>query len=169
LGFSVRDFLKLRILLLASDVMLLPYYYFQHEPLWPPIFWGVAFITVNGIRIVTLPSRSGDRQLVRPYRAYSFAAVPHERGNRVARKARGANPAHPGIRIDLAAAYALEDKFQFAAAELDEARRLSGGDRFSSITHLKALPGAWRGVPKIRALFEATYFAGLRKAGMPEE
>jgi hypothetical protein len=25
------------------------------------------------------------------------------------------------------------------------------------------------GVPKIRALYEATYFAGLRKAGMPEE
>jgi hypothetical protein len=25
------------------------------------------------------------------------------------------------------------------------------------------------GVPKIRALAEATYFAGLRKAGMPEE
>jgi hypothetical protein len=25
------------------------------------------------------------------------------------------------------------------------------------------------GVPKIRALFEATYFVGLRKAGMPEE
>jgi hypothetical protein len=24
-------------------------------------------------------------------------------------------------------------------------------------------------VPKIRALFETTYFAGLRKAGMPEE
>jgi len=24
-------------------------------------------------------------------------------------------------------------------------------------------------VPKLRALFEATYFAGLRKAGMPEE
>ena len=84
-------------------------------------------------------------------------------------KARGANPAHPGIRIDLAAAYALEDKFQLAAAELAEARKLSGGDRFSSITHLKALPGAWGGVPKIRALFETTYFAGLRKAGMPEE
>ena len=84
-------------------------------------------------------------------------------------KARGANPAHPGIRIDLAAAYALEDKFQLAAAELAEARRLSGGDRFSSIAHLKALPGAWGGVPKIRALFETTYFVGLRKAGMPEE
>jgi hypothetical protein len=25
------------------------------------------------------------------------------------------------------------------------------------------------GVPKTRALFEATYFAGLRKAGVPEE
>jgi hypothetical protein len=25
------------------------------------------------------------------------------------------------------------------------------------------------GVPYVRALFEATYFAGLRKAGMPEE
>jgi len=25
------------------------------------------------------------------------------------------------------------------------------------------------GVPKIRALYDATYFAGLRKAGMPEE
>jgi TolB-like protein/cytochrome c-type biogenesis protein CcmH/NrfG len=84
-------------------------------------------------------------------------------------KARGANPAHPGIRIDLAAAYALEGKFQLAAAELAEARRLSGEDRFSSIAHLKALPGAWGGVPKIRALFETTYFAGLRKAGMPEE
>jgi hypothetical protein len=24
-------------------------------------------------------------------------------------------------------------------------------------------------VPKVRALFEATMFAGLRKAGMPEE
>jgi TolB-like protein/Flp pilus assembly protein TadD len=84
-------------------------------------------------------------------------------------KARGANPAHPGIRIDLAAAYALEDKLQFAAAELDEARRLSGGERFSSIAHLKALPGAWGGVLKIRALFESIYFDGLRKAGMPEE
>jgi hypothetical protein len=25
------------------------------------------------------------------------------------------------------------------------------------------------GVPKIRDLYETTYFAGLRKAGMPEE
>jgi hypothetical protein len=28
--------------------------------------------------------------------------------------------------------------------------------------------GYW-GVPKVRALFETTFFAGLRKAGIPEE
>jgi len=54
LAVSVRDVLKLRILSLAADVLVLPYYYFRHEPLWPPIFWGVAFIIVNGVRIVTL-------------------------------------------------------------------------------------------------------------------
>ena len=69
----------------------------------------------------------------------------------------------------LAAAYALRGETERAAAELAEARRLDGGDLFSSITHLKAFPGAWQGVPKIRALYESTYFAGLRKAGMPEE
>ena len=33
----------------------------------------------------------------------------------------------------------------------------------------RAASAGWLGVPKIRALWEATYFAGLRKAGMPEE
>jgi len=28
---------------------------------------------------------------------------------------------------------------------------------------------AYFGVPKVRTLFEGTYIAGLRKAGMPEE
>ncbi|HEX9465807.1 MAG TPA: cyclic nucleotide-binding domain-containing protein [Alphaproteobacteria bacterium] len=54
LAFSVRDVLKLRVLALASDVMIVPYYYFQHKPLWPPIFWGMAFVIVNGVRTVTL-------------------------------------------------------------------------------------------------------------------
>src|ERR1700677_3305504 len=53
-AFSVRDVMKLRILSLAADVNVLPYYYFQNIPLWPPIFRGVAFIIVNGVRIVTL-------------------------------------------------------------------------------------------------------------------
>ena len=35
--------------------------------------------------------------------------------------------------------------------------------------HSRAKASAYFGVPKIRALFETTYFAGLREAGMPEE
>jgi len=59
-----------------------------------------------------------------------------------------------------------------AAVELAEAAKLSGDDRHSSIAKLlkagETGSGYW-GLPKIRALYEATYFAGLRKAGMPEE
>jgi TolB-like protein len=82
-------------------------------------------------------------------------------------KARSALPGIPIHRSRLAAAYALRGETERAAAELAEARRLSGGDLFSSIARLEV--GAWRGVPKTRALYEATYFAGLRKAGMPDE
>ena len=84
-------------------------------------------------------------------------------------KARSANPAHPLYRAHLASAYALKGETERAAAELAEARRLTADSRYSSIARLKGYPGAWSGVPKIRALFETTYFAGLRKAGMPEE
>jgi len=86
-------------------------------------------------------------------------------------KARSAVPAQPFYHSRLAAAYALRGEIERAAAELAEARRLEAGGLFSSISRLKAFPGAgaWRGVPRIRALYEATYFAGLRKAGMPEE
>jgi hypothetical protein len=80
-------------------------------------------------------------------------------------KARGAIPTAPFPRSRLAAAYALRGETERAAAELAEARRLSGGDLFSSIASLKTYPNA----PKIRALYETTLFAGLRKAGMPEE
>jgi tetratricopeptide (TPR) repeat protein len=83
-------------------------------------------------------------------------------------KARNAAPVHPNIRAMLASAYALNGETERAAAELAEARKLSRDDRYSSITRLKAVVGYW-GVPKIRALFEATYFAGLSKAGLPEE
>ena len=82
-------------------------------------------------------------------------------------KARSANPGLPVVHACLASAYALKGETERAAAELAEARRLSGDDRYSSIARLKAV--GYFGVPKIRALFEATYFAGLRKAGMPEE
>jgi tetratricopeptide (TPR) repeat protein len=82
-------------------------------------------------------------------------------------KACSSSPAHPGHHALLASAYALKGETKRAAAELAEARRLCSDDRFSSISRLKAL-GSF-GLPKIRALFETTYFTGLRKAGMPEE
>jgi hypothetical protein len=44
---------------------------------------------------------------------------------------------------------------------------LSRDGRYSSVAHLQAT--SYYGIPKIRAPYEATYFAGLRKAGMPEE
>ena len=81
-------------------------------------------------------------------------------------KARSAMPGVPIFRSRLAAAYALRGETERAAAELAEARRLNK-DLFSSIARRKA--GRPWGVPKIHALFEATYFTGLRKAGMPEE
>jgi adenylate cyclase len=82
-------------------------------------------------------------------------------------RARSTTPAHPNNRSWLAAGYALNGETERAAAELAEARRLSGDNRFSSLARLRAV-GYW-GVPKILALFEATYFVGLRLAGMPEE
>jgi adenylate cyclase len=82
-------------------------------------------------------------------------------------KARSANPGYPPIHAWLAAAYALKGENEGAAAVLAEARRLSRDDRFSSLARLRAV--GYFGVPKTRALFEATYFVGLRKAGMPEE
>jgi len=82
-------------------------------------------------------------------------------------KARDANPGHPDAHAFLASAYALTGETERANAELTEARRLSADDRFSRIARLKAI--GYFGVPKVRVLFEATYFAGLRKAGVPEE
>jgi hypothetical protein len=63
----------------------------------------------------------------------------------------------------LASAYALKGEAGRAAAQLAEARRLVGGKYYSSV------PMHAVGVPKTRALVDATYFAGLRKAGMPEK
>jgi adenylate cyclase len=82
-------------------------------------------------------------------------------------KACSASPELPYAHSHLASAYALRGDPEHSAIELAEARRTSLDGRYSSIARLQAT--AYYGVPKTRALFEATYFAGLRKAGMPEE
>jgi TolB-like protein len=82
-------------------------------------------------------------------------------------RARNAGPRLPYIHACLASAYALKGETKRGAAELAEAQKLNSDDRYSSILRLKSIGDF--GAPKIRALYEATYFTGLRKAGMPEE
>jgi TolB-like protein/class 3 adenylate cyclase len=82
-------------------------------------------------------------------------------------RARIGNPESPWPHVWLASAYAIKGETDRAAAELDEARGRLGEGSFSSIAQIKAV--GYFGVPETRALFEATYLAGLRKAGVPEE
>jgi adenylate cyclase len=82
-------------------------------------------------------------------------------------RARIGDPGSPWPHLWLASAYALKGETERAGAELAEARRLLGAGSFSSIAQVMA-HGYW-GIPKTRSLFEATYLAGLRKAGVPEE
>jgi predicted Zn-dependent protease len=77
-----------------------------------------------------------------------------------------AAPEIPFVHALLAAAHGLKGDIERAAAELAKTRRLAAANRWSNVAHLRAV-GYW-GVPKVRGLFEATYIAGLRKAGMPE-
>ena len=83
-------------------------------------------------------------------------------------KARGATPGLSDPYAALASAYALLGETERAAAELAGARRLRGEGSYSSIARLKT-EFSGGAVPKIHALREATYLAGLRKAGVPEE
>jgi tetratricopeptide (TPR) repeat protein len=82
-------------------------------------------------------------------------------------KARNANPLLAGPRGWLASAYALKGDQERAAIELAEARRLSGDSRFTSIARFKSVQSY--GSAKTQALAEETFFAGLRKAGVPDE
>ena len=78
---------------------------------------------------------------------------------------RRANPSSPICSRLLASAYALKGQNERAAAELAETWRLSPDGRYSSIAGLKA--AEYFGSREVQALVEATYFAGLRKAGIP--
>jgi tetratricopeptide (TPR) repeat protein len=81
-------------------------------------------------------------------------------------RARAAAPEHPQFRAFLAATYALTNASARAAAELAEARKRVGDDRYSSSRRL--LEREHWGVPAVRALADATYLRGLAMAGMPE-
>jgi adenylate cyclase len=81
-------------------------------------------------------------------------------------QARSANPRLAGPHAWLAAAYALAGNSEGATAELVEARRLSGDNRYATVANFKRANALGA---KLQALAEKTFFAGLRKAGMPEE
>jgi adenylate cyclase len=81
-------------------------------------------------------------------------------------KAHSANPGSQYPHAWLAGAYALKGELDHAAAELGEARRLSTDGRSFAVARLRSGPF---GVPAVRELYETTYFAGLRKAGLLEE
>jgi TolB-like protein len=82
-------------------------------------------------------------------------------------RARRAVPELPFPHALLASVYGLSGQTERAAAEFAEARRLSNYHRYMSIAQVKAYI-IWQGAaPEVRASAEVTYFAGLRKAGLP--
>ncbi|HYZ39865.1 MAG TPA: adenylate/guanylate cyclase domain-containing protein [Stellaceae bacterium] len=80
-------------------------------------------------------------------------------------KAESENARLAVVHAYLAAAYALKGDVERARPELAEAQRLR--KMYSSLVSVEKSP--WFEEPKIRALAEATYFPGLRRAGIPEE
>jgi adenylate cyclase len=82
-------------------------------------------------------------------------------------KSRSVNPASPLVHAWLASANALKGETERASAELAEARRLGGEAFVSSIARFRET--SLFEAPTARDLYESTYLAGLRKAGMPEE
>jgi len=79
-------------------------------------------------------------------------------------KADGENAGLAFVHAYLAAGYALEGNMERARAELAEAQRLNKS--YASLASVEK--SIWFDEPKIRALAEATYFPGLRRAGIPE-
>jgi tetratricopeptide (TPR) repeat protein len=126
----------------------------------------VISIEERAIRLSPLDANIGGRYwrigLVHLLQSRTAEAIPW------LEKARAANPSLAIVHAALASAYGLEGDTERAAAELAEARRLAGNDRYSSLARLRAA-GYWMPPSPIRALAEATYFVGLRKAGVPEE
>jgi len=80
-------------------------------------------------------------------------------------KANSENARLAFVHAYLAAGYARKGDTDRARAELAEAQGLSKA--YSSLGSVEK--STWFDNPQIRALAEATYFPGLRRAGMPEE
>jgi adenylate cyclase len=67
----------------------------------------------------------------------------------------------------LAAAYGCKGELERARAELAEAKRLLGSDRYGTIARTRANGDLY--TPALRDRYETVYFPCVRNAGMPEE
>lgn len=54
ISYLVRDILWLRILTVVAIICLMPYFYFQPQPLYEPISWNVVFAGINIVQIYIL-------------------------------------------------------------------------------------------------------------------
>ena len=82
-------------------------------------------------------------------------------------KARSLDPRAWNTHQYLAAAYGLKGERERGRAELAEAKRLIGSDRFSSVARSRANGALY--TPALRDRWETVYFPGIRAAGQPEE
>jgi tetratricopeptide (TPR) repeat protein len=100
------------------------------------------------------------------YRTIGFVHLLQSRIDEAIVSLEKARSALPGLaHAYLISAYALKGDTERASAELAEARGLRGQN--FNIARLKATE--YFGAPKFLTLFETTYLAGLRKAGVPED
>jgi len=83
-------------------------------------------------------------------------------------RAHNKTPAIPFVPAWLAAAYGLKRDLPRAAAELADARRLSGDGSPATIAAERAIVARDFPAPGTQAQIEATFLAGLRQAGVPE-
>ena len=51
LSYLVKDILWLRLLTVVAGIVLLAFYIFQPEPLWPAIGWNTLFLVINARQI----------------------------------------------------------------------------------------------------------------------
>jgi len=53
-SYLVRDILWLRILIVTAICFVIPFYYFQPEPLMAPVYWNLVFVSINIVQIFIL-------------------------------------------------------------------------------------------------------------------
>jgi tetratricopeptide (TPR) repeat protein len=121
-----------------------------------PFFEQAIRLSPHGPGIPLWYGRVGVIQLLRSHTDNAIAWL---------EKANSENARLGFVHAFLAAGYALRGEMARAKAELINAQQLSNS--YSSLANVKK--SIWYDDPKIRALAEATYFPGLRLAGIAEE